>query len=290
VKSSPVPPSWAAFVARTEPDGGLLVFLAVFAGIWGLYDLLDLCWQGTASAYWLHPDGARIGQSLRWVQVGLLVSQGTILLLALVGRARPVPRWTLFLALLAAFALRAVEAWFFFGINDFFYYSVTALIAAQFFTAGQRGFVAAWPKTVLRYQTAWIYLATAMLKLNEHWLSGDHLWIRQRYQAEVLHWPLPAVLAAWMARPAVSRALAWAGAAGELCLGVMLLVRAPRRLVVAAAACLHAFAAAALNVWFFGASMVAQVVFVSGAGQPAEASGESAPTAEDSKNPRASLS
>jgi hypothetical protein len=120
---------------------------------------------------------------------------------------------------------------------------------------------------VLRYQTAWIYLATGVLKLNPHWLSGDHLWVRQRYLTEVIEWPIPAGIAARMASPAVSRALAWGGAASELGLAVMLLVRAPRKVVVGAAVLIHGFAALALNVWFFGASMVAQVMFVSGKGR-----------------------
>jgi hypothetical protein len=254
---------WTPFTLKTELDRSVFWFLAVFFAILCVYDFLDIFWGGTASSYWLVSDADRTLSQLLALQLALLALQAGIVAAAIAGlRSCRVRAW-IGTALGAVFVLRAIEAWFFFGLNDFYFFSVTTFIGAHFFLSSvPPGRLPSWPRRVLLYQTAWIYLATGILKLNPHWLGGDHLWIRQKYVVEVLGWSRPDWLNAWVTRLEVNQALAIAGAAGEICLGLLLAFEAPRWMTVALAASMHGFAAVALNVWFFGATMVAQVCFV----------------------------
>jgi hypothetical protein len=251
---------WRAFARETESSEGFFRFVTLFFGIWGVYDCADLWTGGTASNYWLVEGAERTIRNLRNIQIGLAVAELSIVPVALTRRA---PRGVLTALLAAAFALRTVETLFYFGLNDFLYYSATVFLLLQFFARTGDRSLARWPREFFRVQTAWIYFATGLLKLNAHWLSGDHLWIRQEYMFQVLHWPEPVWLQNWMSRPRVNQELAIAGAGGELTLGVLLAARAPRKIALPLAVFMHGFAALALNVWFFGASMVAQVAFVS---------------------------
>jgi hypothetical protein len=118
--------------------------------------------------------------------------------------------------------------------------------------------VRAWPEDALLYELAWIYFTTAVLKLNGAWLSGDILYVRMRYLA-ASGWPLAGALERLTARPAVVIGLAMGAVAAELALAALLVSRRRRRLALVLCIGLHAFAALATDVWFFGASMIAQV-------------------------------
>ncbi len=126
----------------------------------------------------------------------------------------------------------------------------------------QRGLarVPRWVCDALRWQAAWIYLATGALKLNPAWLSGGHLYVRQAYLAAVLRWPYPAPLAHALSHLTVDAGLAWVAASWEILLGVLLVAGRPAAAIAGLAVAIHTFGALAMNVWFFGASMVAQVV------------------------------
>jgi len=252
---------WREAVEASESSGPYFRFVAVFFGIWAVYDGLDLFWGGTAANYWLVVGAKEAVFALRLLQLALCVSEIGIVFFAI---TRSSPRGLIWVLSFAAFVLRACEVFVFFGLNDFFYYVTTVFLLLQFFAWGKETRLACWPREVLRYQTAWIYFATAFLKLNPHWLSGDHLWIRIAYMQRVLHWPVPAALMEPLTRLSVDHWLAIAGAAGEMSLALLLLARAPRWVLVTLAVLMHGFAAIMLNVWFFGAAMVAQVAFVSG--------------------------
>jgi len=224
------------------PADGVRRFRIAFASIWLTYDLLDLALHATAMTQWI---GGRPTGTLTALQF-LIVGSEFGLLCGVQAR---------FFAFLA-FALRAVVAWNFFRLNDFFYFCVTALILAQFRFDGRKE--PAWPRDVLMWQAAWIYFATATLKTSSAWLSGGHLFVRHGYLASV-GWPYPEWYRAAVSTLSGNAALAWLGLAGEFALAALLVIRAPRRVVVGLAAALHGFAAFSLNVWFFGASMIAQL-------------------------------
>jgi hypothetical protein len=163
----------------------------------------------------------------------------------------------------AACALRSRFAYCFTGENDFLYFIVTAFLLCAADADGpplgkSRARVRKWPQDALLVQLAWIYLTSGVLKLNTAWLSGDILYVRIRYRA-ASGWPLAAWLERLVDHHAVSVALAVAAVAGELLLAALLFTRRRRREAIALAACIHAFAAVATDVWFFGASMVCQV-------------------------------
>jgi hypothetical protein len=239
---------FSAWTRAEIPGEGVRRFRVAFASIWLAYDALDLALGGTASTYWI---AGRSAPGLAEVQLGLVASELGLLW----GRgARAFA--------LAAFALRALEAWRFFRLNDFLYFSATALILSQCRLGRKGARELAWPRDVLLWQAAWIYFATALLKTSSAWLSGGHLFVRQQYMAAAYGWPYPAFYRAWFSTLGGNAALAWLGLAGEFSLAALLVLRAPKRLVVAVAIALHGFAAVALNVWFFGASMIAQLALL----------------------------
>lgn len=245
---------FARFCAATEPVRELRVFVTAFFAIWALYDILDALFKGTASAFWL--SDPRSASIITTLQFALIVVQIAAVVLTINGRLGSV----FCRALIAAAALlRAVESFGFFGLNDFYYYCITAFILVQFHVEGLRATV--WPRRVLLYQTAWMYLATALLKMNPAWLSGDHLWVRFGYVTGTLH--LSGPWAGVLSDMRVDRALALFGSCMEFAMGIALLLRAPRWACLSLAVAIHGFAALTVNVFFFGASMIAQVWFVS---------------------------
>jgi hypothetical protein len=236
---------WAA---QTVPGGPVARFRVAFAGIWLLYDALDLAYGGTAVQQWIgltpHPVPL-----LAAIQVGLIAAEAALL----VGVR---PR----VSALAAFALRALEAYLFFRLNDFYYFCVIALILAHCRMDG--GDEPRWPVDLLLWQTGWMYFATASLKLSRVWLSGGHLFVRHAYLASAHDWPYPTFYRTFVSTLAGNAVLAWAGVALEFTLAYLIFSRRSKRLAVAAAIGVHGFAAVALNVWFFGASMTAQVALL----------------------------
>ena len=245
------------WVERSAPTTGVVAFRIAFAAIWLTYDVADLALEATQRYRWtvgLIP----APRLLPALQLALIACE---LGLLLGRRARSFA--------LAACGLRAVEASLF-ALNDFLAYCVLSLCLSQTdcesgpeSTATGR----AWPRDVLVLQAAWIYFASALLKLNVDFLSGGDLFVRQRYLASILHWPYPALYVRWISTPAGNAGLAWLAVLAELTLALVLLgwwlrpsLRAGlHRAALGLALAIHGFAALALNVFAFGATMVALV-------------------------------
>jgi hypothetical protein len=237
-------------------DPGLIWFRSAFGVIWLVYDLLDLLCAGTATCGWWPSGVFGAPRSLQLLQIGLIACE-----VAMVRGSYALA------APLAAAALRAVEAYWFLRLNDFYYFIVVALLLSQVppsagWARRPRAPLPGWVRDALRWQTAWIYLATGSLKLNTAWLSGGHLYVRQTYLANVVHWPYPRALIPYLSSPAVDAKLAWVAAASEIALGALVLAGRPAAAILVLAAGIHLFGALATNVWFFGASMVAQVALL----------------------------
>ncbi len=232
---------WCSLEEEARP---IRLFRIAFTGIWLTYDLLDFFLRGTASGAWMFHDSGE--SQLKLVQIGLILAQGLLIF-----------EYSPCLMAFLCFLLRFCQAWFFLSLNDFYYYSVIMLILSQAKT--ENGKSPIWVRDVLVWQAAWIYFATGMLKLNPEWLSGGHLFVRIQYLASVFRWPYPEFFQQWTSVLMHDAWLSYLGACLELTLAFMLLLRAPKRITLATAIALHGFAALAVNVWFFGAAMIAQV-------------------------------
>jgi hypothetical protein len=228
-----------AWVEADAPHARVARFRRAFALIWLGYDALDLILGGTAGNLDL-PLGHRPAL-LTACQLGLIGVQAGMAL------NRPTaPLFALLAAILRGFELTV------FGVNDFYYYTVICLWLAV--PGNPR-----WRYDLLLIQTAWLYAATGLLKVNADWLSGGHLFVRAGYLWEAVGWPHPRPLEACSQTLACTAALAKGAVAAELALAGLLIARRGRPLAIALALGIHLFAALALDVWFFGASMVAQV-------------------------------
>jgi hypothetical protein len=256
---STVREAWSAWLQREIDAAPLIGFQRAFAAVWLAYDVFDLSLSGTSlCAQWPSTliEGAPLG--LQLMQVGLIVCELSLL----AGRWVPV-------AALASCGLRAAEQWQYFVLNDFLYYCVTvawlafssARLAAHESEHGlvEQRYVPQWVRDGLLLQTGWIYLASATLKLNPAFISGEHFWVRHAYQLHVAHWPYPAFLRPWLLSMPVNAGLAWLTVISEASLGVLLWLRRGRPVALALALGIHVFAGLAMNVFFFGASLIAQV-------------------------------
>lgn len=231
-------------------------FQIAFASVWLTYDLFDLFLGGTESVLWLAPT-PELRQTLKLLQCILIVSQLNIIF----GIQTKIFTIALFLA-------RGFQG-FLFPINDFFYGAVIALILipAQWDEVSPDGQVPAWPRDVLILQTAWIYFATALLKLGPSFISGGDLYVRQNYLSKFLNWPFPVFYQRWISTLPGNAVLSWTAISLELVLSVFLFLwwkkkdlrDTLRPLSVALVIAIHGFAALTTNVFFFGFSMVAQV-------------------------------
>jgi hypothetical protein len=241
--TSPATERFRRWVAAETPSAPLVRFRVAFAAIWLVYDVLDLTLAGTARIHdW---PGAGPAGGLPMIQVALLAA-----------------------------ALRGLEWYAYLQLNDFAYYGVTALILAQtpavggVFTlpqsndAGGRATVTKWPRDVLVWQAAWMYFATALLKVNPTWLSGRHLYVRFQYLRFAFGWRFPDLMNRCADSLGCDALLAAGGVLGEVTLAVLLFVYPRRRLALPIACGIHIFAAFATNVWFFGPSLIAQVGFL----------------------------
>jgi hypothetical protein len=234
-----------------EEDGrSLAVFRKVFAGLWLLYDTIDLAWGTTErSLNWFpHPRDSRL--------VGLQIVLAVSGLMLVLGKHVWIFGWT-------AAVARATEALGFFPLNDFYFVSVVYLLLAHStggpFGSGRRP---RWVRDVLLAELAWIYLATAILKLNPDWLSGGHLFVRTQYLVRSDGWPYPAPIERGLSSIRVDAVLARVGVVLELGLAGVLIARRPYALGVILAIAIHAVGAVMTNVWFFSASMIAGVVLL----------------------------
>ncbi|NNN06766.1 MAG: hypothetical protein HKL90_12775 [Elusimicrobia bacterium] len=244
-----------AWTSAEVDGGGVRRFRIAFASIWLSYDVCDFLFKGTASCLALGittPHTLRLGAlqlALIAVEAGLLYGR----------RAR--------LCAFSAFVLRAAEAYWFFPLNDFYYFSVVALILSQC-RLEPGAPESAWSRDTLLLQMAWIYFSTALLKTSRVWLSGGHLFVRHAYLLASRGWPYPAPYRALVSTLTGNAILASLGVLGEFTMAALLVLRGPRRATVALCVALHGFAALTLNVWFFGASVVAQVVLLSAPDAP----------------------
>ncbi len=248
---------WSTATGSRVP---LFYFSRAFAAIWLVYDLTDMAYRGTATLCRVGGFGDLIGY-LTANQILLIVVEAAWLI-----GIRP-----RLMALLAA-ALRACETYFY-SLNDFRFFCVMCLILAVSDSDGgkwksaRQGVALTWPRDLLVLQTGWTYFATGFLKLNPPFLSGGELYVRQNYLIAAFDWPFPAFYRSLIATLPLNSLLSWFGAAGEMALGFLFAawVFCPRRrrilrmvslpLVVG----IHGFAAVALNVYFFGVCLVAQV-------------------------------
>jgi hypothetical protein len=243
------------WLQHQRDDPRLLWFRSVFGFIWLAYDVADLLVSGTATVgFW---PAAVLGapHALELLQLGLIVCEVAMIRGAF-PRAAP----------LAAAALRGTVAYRFVRLNDFYYFIVIALLLSALPPGApwrcRVPRVRSWVHDALRWQTAWIYLATGTLKLNDAWLSGAHLTVRHAYLANVVGWPYPRALVPYLTSPVVNAKAAWLAALAEIALGVLVAAGRPAAAAIALAAAIHAWGALATNVWFFGASMFAQVTLI----------------------------
>ena len=248
---------FSRWVGAETPPRALARFRIAFASIWLVYDAIDVCTGATA--HQLNPvEPFPATWALRSLQIVLVLAEGALLL-----GVRPRT------AALVCAGARVAVAWRFFPLNDFIYFSVTAFIlsfarsgAAIALGGRAEGRIPRWPQDLLVLQAAWIYFASGLLKLNPVWLSGGHLFVRLQYAIAAYHWPYPRAFERCAASLACDAVLAWCGAGAELLLAVLLAAGVRRRFVVPLAVAIHAFAALALNVFFFGASMLAHVALL----------------------------
>jgi hypothetical protein len=249
------PAGWSAWLRRDSDARALTRFRRVFAAIWLVYDACDLAFSGTATcASWLLTalNGAPLGLQLN--QLGLIACQ-----LCLIAGFR------VSTLAFAACGLRLFEYWQYFRVNDFLYYAVTvAWLAFAEPVADPTGRlrVPAWVQRGLLVQTGWIYLASATLKLNPAFLSGEHFFVRHGYLSSIVHWPYPAFVEPWLLSLRVNASLAWLTVCSEAALGALLILRRGRFIALALALGIHGFAALGMNVFFFGASLLAQVTLL----------------------------
>ena len=256
---STVADRFGRWLARDVPASPLVWFRVAFGAIWLVYDVLDLIGSGTAHiSDWLSstpPPGLLV------LQLGLIACELSLV----TGKPRRgVPAAALFAAL-----LRGIEWRTYLELNDFAYYVVTALILGHVRAEGgllelptKASQTPRWPRDVLVFAAAWIYFATALLKANATWLSGRHLFVRLEYLRAALGWPYPDVVNRCAESLGCDGALALAAVVSELTLACLLVLRPRRRLVAPIAIVIHGVGALLTNVWFFGPSLVAQVVLL----------------------------
>ncbi len=244
----PIADRFAAWLAREDESDALPRFRRLFAAIWLLYDLTDLAIGATEHSRIWTPHAR--DPVLMAVQVGLIVAGIQLV------RGQRV--WAF--GMLAA-GLRLMEAVGYFSLNDYYMVAVVWVVLAHCeggpFSSDRRP---KWVRDVLIFQIAWIYFATAIMKLNPDWLGGGHIFVRTEYLARSLDWPYPHFVRQMFASLAIDSALAAFAVVAELTLAVVLLLRRPYWLGVLLVVGIHMFGTLVTNVWFFSATMIMAVV------------------------------
>ncbi len=244
------------------PAKKLNVFRTVFALVWLTYDICDVLFDGTWTCKNLLQRLSSDVSPARPVQCLLVVCE-----LGMLSGRFPV------VFCLAAAGLRFYQANTYYWLNDFFYFGLTALLMAiAYFEADDLSRsptrVKAWIVDVMRGQLGFIYVATAVMKLNPSWLSGSHLHVRVSYLHKAFDWPYPDVFLRCMSDKPCASAHAWTAVVLELLLGVLVAGGRFPRLSLLMAVAIHGFAVFTTNVWFFGASIVAHVALLAGRDAP----------------------
>ena len=237
----------------------LFWFRRVFAAVWLVYDAADIAFKGTATSLdWFAAAHGSFSGRLLALQVICLLCE-LVIVVARPSMARFVP-----LACLGAAGARFVITRQYWSLNDFLFFVVVMLLLA--FVPGRADaagpLVPRWLVDVLRWQAAWVYIATGILKANREFLSGGHLFVRHGYLRFVRHWPYgpfgSLVTSLW-----VDVSLAWFTVVAEVAVGVLLLLvprwRRAGLVAVLLAVAIHGGAAAFDNVWFFGVAMFSLV-------------------------------
>jgi len=253
--------SSAAFKRWTRAEMArrpLVLFRVAFALVWLVYDVIDFTQRQTL--------GIVDFSKFQMNHTFFTAAQLTVIVCELGLLIGFKARWFAFGACLA----RGVMAYFF-GLNDFLYYSVVAFILSQADCENASSPKAlAWPRDVLILQTAWIYFSTAFLKLNPLFTTGGDLYVRQNYIARTVFFYYPEFYLKWISDIGNNAVLAWGAIVGEFTLAALLFIwwfkpkrrKELRRGVILLACCIHLYAAYFLDVFFFGASMLAQVILL----------------------------
>ncbi len=251
----------AAWSEATCPRRSLTYFRRAFAAVWLTYDIIDICFHRTEIYLW--SIGAPSFHDSLTICQGILIVSGIALLIG----------WQSRWFFLFAFAARLIEAWHY-PINDYLYYCAVTLILTQCDTENlgkdpnpSTKLGLQWPRNLLIFQTAWIYLSSAFMKLNPSFLSGGDLYVRQNYLATALSWYYPAFYKSWISGLHGNAILAWMTIVVETILPMVLVawiyLPQSRKLLRVVAVVLvfgiHGMGAFALNVYFFGASLFAQI-------------------------------
>lgn len=222
-------------------------WLRTWMAVWLWYDLVDLWTGGTARI--LNMFTAQHSE-LFVVQCALIVLEALIVF----GSKR--------LFWLAWVACTLTRGWFalrYFALNDFLYYTVFGVWVVLFYHQPAKHF-----RRVMLLQHAWIYLATSVLKMNEDFLSGGHVFVRHQYllfEGWFEFMPVLQDAYRWLASIEVSKALSWLVVVFELAIGVCWLLasgcsKRVRQCAWALVLAIHVPAMFLDNVWFFGAAMI----------------------------------
>jgi len=255
--------SLVAWFEDEVPAKALNRFRIAFAIVWLAYDIFDVAFNGTWSC--MRPDQFLSGVPSRVlnIQIALIALEVGLL----VG-------WFPFAFAFAAAYVRGVLAFDHFRLNDFLYYCVTAaLLGVAYLDARplpRPTHVQRWSMSVMRWQLGFIYMATAIMKLNPSWTSGAHLYVRLEYLREAFHWPYPAFLMRCIESSPCASAHAWEAIAGEFLLGLLIVLGRTPRIALLLAVAIHVFGTFATNVWFFSASMIVHVAWIAQVWSPAK--------------------
>jgi hypothetical protein len=257
--ASSVVERFVRWVDAADAGRGVGPFRVAFASLWLTYDVLDLALGTTERALDWYPHARDPG--LVVVQIVLIATGVTLIW----GRGV----WAFGMTAAAA---RAIEGLVYFPLNDFFLGSIFLVLLAHStggpFREGElhepphRPPGPKWVHDALLAQLAFIYTATAILKMNPDWLSGGHLFVRTQYLVVGARWPYPSWLEQRLAVPAFDAFLSGVAIWLELTLAVVLLARRPFWLGVGLALAIHAFGAFITNVWFLSLTMIASVVLL----------------------------
>jgi hypothetical protein len=245
-------PAFAAldsYLARQDEDGAVRRARRCFAGVWLVYDIIDtLAGAVEHSRDWMpHPTNLALAATHT-----VLIACGVQLVLD----HRP------FVFGAIATGARLVETHFY-GLNDFFYYAILMLLMAHGEGGPfERGKKPLWVRHALLAQLAWVYFATAALKLSADWLSGGQLFARTGYLVRGFDWPYPSRLYQAFQSMHFCAILACLAVGSEFLLAFVLATRRPYWLGVVLVVGIHTFAMVVTNVWFFSVSNIVIVVLL----------------------------
>ena len=238
------------WLSAEDADAAVPRFRRVFCAVTLAYDVVDVALGATEhEGDWCpHPSNTE----MLLLQLGLIAC-GVCLVLG---------RWV-YVAGIASAGLRFWQARIF-GLNDFHFFAVVTLLVAHGdggpFKGGPKH--PKWVRDVLLAQVAFVYAATAWLKLGPSWIGGDGIFVRTTFLREGNHWPYPGFVARALASKTVDAWLARAAVVAEFSLAAVLAVRRPYWMAVALCVGIHTFGALATNVWFFSAAMLSCVVLL----------------------------